>query len=161
MRKTIFILSATILLTTAVAWIGKRGNEQTYKCLIQLTNYQGEGAYVIVSLMNPEGNYERTLHIIGEDDEWYSSLSSWWMALGEKGVDATTGATVSGGERTMCVLSVDESKLNAGYKLRFETAVEGQEYNSKDVEIPLNTDNLRIGKFEGSVFIRYVRLISG
>lgn len=37
------------------------------KCMIQMTNYTGEGAYIIVSLMNTKGEYEETLQVLGKD----------------------------------------------------------------------------------------------
>jgi len=49
--------------------------------------------------------------------------------------------------------------MDQGYTLRFETAVEDQEYHKADLEIVLNQDNLKM-KHEGSGFIRYVRMIA-
>lgn len=131
-----------------------------YKCMIQLTNYTGEGAYVVISLINPKGEYEKTLHVLGDDDEWYSDIKEWWKFHGKvrADIDAVTGATISGGERSISVIEIENSKINAGYKLRFETAVEDQEYHTKDVEFDLTQENLK-GKFEGSGFIRYIRLL--
>ena len=47
--------------------------------------------------------------------------------------------------------------MNKGYKLRFETAVEDDMYNLKDVEIPLTTEGI-LTKTEGKGYIRYVKL---
>lgn len=131
-----------------------------YKCMIQLTNYTGEGAYIVVSLINPQGEYEKTLYVIGEDDEWYNTVEEWWKFYGKKrnNIDAITGATIAGGERTISVIDIEDSKIDAGYSIRFETAVEDQEYFVKDVEFPLTSEALA-GKKEGSGFIRYVRMI--
>lgn len=144
-----------------VSWTsGKVNDTKSLKCLVQLTNYQGEGAYMVVSLINPEGKYEKTLYVMGEDEEWYHDLIEWYpfFESGEEEIDAISGATVGGGERTVCVLSFDESKLDAGYKLRFETAVENQKYHADDVELPLTTENIT-GKFEGKGYIRYIRIM--
>ena len=46
--------------------------------------------------------------------------------------------------------------INAGYKLRFETAVEDKNYNEKDVEVPLTTEGMA-AKTDGTGYIRYVR----
>lgn len=131
-----------------------------YKCMIQMTNYSGEGAYIVISLINPEGDYEKTLHVKGEDDEWYNTVESWWDFYGKKrnNIDAITGATISGGERSISVIEIDNNKLDKGYKLRFETAVEDQEYYTQDVELELTSANVK-GKYEGNGFIRYVRLM--
>ena len=132
----------------------------SYKCMIQLTNYTGEGAYIVISLINPKGAYEDTLYVLGDDDEWYSDIKEWWKFQGKvrRDIDAITGATISGGERFISVINIPNEKLDAGYKLRFETAVEDQEYYTTDIEFDLTSDNVK-GKFEGAGFIRYVRML--
>jgi len=131
-----------------------------YKCMIQMSNYTGEGAYVIVSLMNPDGTYNKTLRVNGDDDEWYFDISEWWQFYGKRrtNIDAITGATIGGGQRSMCVLEVEQDKIAQGYKFRFETAVEDQQYYPADVEVEL-TQNIPTGKIEGKGFIRYIRII--
>lgn len=131
-----------------------------YKCMIQMTNYTGEGAYIVISLLNPEGEYEKTLYVKGDDDEWYNTVESWWSFYGKRrnDIDAITGATISGGERAINVIEIDNDKLDKGYKLRFETAVEDQEYYTSDVEFDLTTENMK-SKIEGNGFIRYIRMM--
>jgi hypothetical protein len=129
-----------------------------YKCLVQMSNYVGEGAYIVVSLINPKGEYEKTLYVLGDDKQWYNSLKEWHTiyAKNPKQIDGRTGATVKGGDRKVTVLEIDNSKINANYKLRFETAVEDKEYYVKDLEIPLTTESLST-KNDGTGYIRYVR----
>lgn len=132
-----------------------------YKCMIQLSNYTGEGAYIVISLINPKGDYEKTLYVQGDDSEWYNTVEDWWKNYyGKKrnNIDAITGATISGGERTISVIDIEDSKINTGYKIRFETAVEDQAYHSKDVEFELTTESVK-SKKEGTGYIRYVRMI--
>ncbi|REE08200.1 DUF2271 domain-containing protein [Winogradskyella pacifica] len=131
-----------------------------YKCMIQMTNYTGEGAYIVISLLNSEGDYVETLNVIGDDDEWYNTVESWWDFYGKKrnDIDAITGATVSGGERTINVIEIDNDKLDKGYKLRFETAVEDQDYYESDVEFELTSETIK-SKVEGKGFIRYIRMM--
>lgn len=131
-----------------------------YKCMIQMTNYTGEGAYVVISLLNPEGEYEKTLYVKGDDDEWYNTVESWWDFYGKRrtDIDAITGATISGGERAINVIEIDDNKLDKGYKLRFESAVEDQEYYTSDVEFELTSENVK-RKIEGNGFIRYIRMM--
>ncbi|OYX79734.1 MAG: flagellin biosynthesis protein FlgD, partial [Flavobacteriales bacterium 32-34-25] len=59
--------------------------------------------------------------------------------------------------RSMTTIEIDDSKINKGYKLRFESAVENQKYHVSDVEIPLSTAGIA-AKSEGKGYIRYVRL---
>lgn len=130
-----------------------------YKCLMQMTNYQGEAAYVVVSLINPKGNYEKTLHIFGSDKKWYNTLKNWDKAIkSEKNnFNGITRASISGGKRTLITISLDDSLLNKGYKIRFESAVENKNYYSSEVEIPLNIPEMT-ERIEGKGYIRFVKL---
>ncbi len=150
----------SILCMAIIAMAFTINNKSTYKCMIQLKNYTGEGAYITISLLNPKGEYEKTLYVVGDDEEWYSDIIEWWK-FQEKtraNIDAITGATVSGGGRTISLLHIDNDKIDKGYKIRFESAVEDQEYYKDDVAFELTSENLK-GKFEGNGFIRYVRLM--
>ena len=35
--------------------------------MLQMVNYTGEKAYIVVSLINPKGQYEKTLYMMGPD----------------------------------------------------------------------------------------------
>ncbi len=131
-----------------------------YKCMMQMINYTGEGAYVVISLINPEGNYEKTLYVQGDDSEWYHDIAEWWKFYGKKrtDIDAITGETITGGGREISVIEIDNDKIDSGYRIRFETAVEDQEYYTKDVEFELTSASVK-SKVEGTGFIRYVRLL--
>jgi formylmethanofuran dehydrogenase subunit A len=129
-----------------------------YKCMIQMTNYMGEEAYVVVSLINPKGAYEKTLYVLGSNKKWYPDLKEWHKALAKKSpaVSAITGASVGGGDRAVNVLDLDPATIDKGYKIRFESAVEDNKYYVKDLEVPLTTEALA-AKNEGTGYIRYVR----
>ena len=43
-----------------------------------MANYTGEKAYVVVSLINPDGKYVKTLYVQGDDPEWFPDLKNWW-----------------------------------------------------------------------------------
>ena len=161
--NTIKCKSLVALLGLAFLFFGFKVLEteaSSYKCMIQLTNYTGEGAYIVISLINPKGEYEKTLYVLGDDDEWYFDITEWWKFQGKvrADIDAVTGATISGGERSISVISIDNDKIDAGYKIRFETAVEDQEYYKDDVEFELTSESVK-GKFEGKGFIRYIRML--
>jgi hypothetical protein len=129
-----------------------------YKCMVQMTNYMGEGAYIVVSLINGKGAYEKTLYVMGSDKKWYPDVKEWHKALGKKtpNISAITGASVAGGDRGIMVLKIESSKIDKDYKLRFESAVEDKQYHVKDLEIPLTKESLT-AKSEGTGYIRYVR----
>jgi hypothetical protein len=124
-----------------------------------MSNYSGEGAYVVVSLIDPSGNYEKTLYVMGTDKKWYKSLKEWYKFYQKKPgtINGITGASVTGGDRSVTTLEIDDAKLNKGYKLRFETAVEDQKYYTNDLEVLLTTQGIA-EKTDGKGYIRYVRL---
>lgn len=132
-----------------------------YKCLIQMKNYMGNAAYMVVSLVNSKGEYEKTLCVLGPNKRWYNSLKEWHRFYSQKpvNINAVTGASISGGFRTIKVLELDKSKLNKGYKIRFETSVEDQKYYAKDLELPFSSASLN-RKSDGTGYIRYVMLRS-
>ncbi|XMO85816.1 DUF2271 domain-containing protein [Algibacter sp. AS12] len=157
LKQTKYMAFLAILVVTLFAFSPK---PNTFKCMVQMINYSGEGAYVVISLINPEGGYEQTLYVQGDDDEWYHDIAEWWRFYGKTktDIDAITGATIGGGERAINVIEIDQDKIDAGYSLRFETAVEDKEYYIKDVEFPLTTENIKL-KHEGKGYIRYVRMM--
>lgn len=133
-----------------------------YKTMIQMQNYTGKEAYIVISLINPKGQYEKTLGVLGKDNEWYNTLKEWdkFNKKKKEKLNGITGASVAGGARATRVIEFDTAKLNKGYKLRFETAVETQKYVVKDVEVPLTTATLdNKAGVKGSEYIKMVRFI--
>lgn len=133
-----------------------------YKCMIQMNSYTGKEAYVIISLINPQGQYEKTLSVLGPDSEWYNTLPEWdkFRTKKKEKLNGITGASVAGGARATRVIEFDTDKLNKGYKLRFETAVETQKYYVKDAEVPLTTAELdNKAGVKGTGYIRLIRFI--
>lgn len=131
-----------------------------YKCMIQMKNYTGEGAYIVISLLDAKNEYVQTLYVQGNDDEWYSDIPEWWKFHGKKrpDIDAITGETISGGARKITVIEIPNDKIDAGYNIRFETAVEDQEYYTDDVQFELTSATVK-SKVAGKGFIRYIRMI--
>lgn len=156
MRKIYLIIIVIVMAlshqNTAVAQAAR------YKCMIQMTNYMGEKAYLVVSLINKDGSYSKTLSVLGGDKKWYPDIKEWHKAYKKKptNISAITGASIAGGDRSVVALNLEKDKINTGYKLRFETAVEDKPYHVKDVEIPLTTGALA-AKTDGTGYIRYVR----
>ncbi|MGI4022157.1 MAG: DUF2271 domain-containing protein [Janthinobacterium lividum] len=153
--KTVLLLSVLIFAKPADSFSPAVGK---YKCMIQMTNYMGEGAYIVISLIDNKGAYEKTLYVLGSDKKWYKTLKEWNKFYLKKpaNISAITGASVTGGDRSVNVIDIENAKINAGYKIRFESAVEDKNYNVKDLEVPLTTEALS-AKNEGTGFIRYVR----
>lgn len=154
LSKIVAVLLLSFITATSLA----QRKSTKYKCMVQMTNYPGEGAYLVISLINPTGAYEKTLYVMGSDKKWYKDVKEWHKFYSKKpsNISAISGASVSGGERSVVVLELEDAKVNAGYSLRFETAVEDQKYHMKDIEFPITKENLS-GKIEGTNYIRYVR----
>ncbi len=158
-KIAIGLLSLTII---AFATFGfkKAPAPVSFKCLVQLTNYSGEGAYVVVSLIDNKGKYKKTLQVFGKEKRWYDDLPSWFKfyTTTKENVDGVTGASITAGSRKVFSINADDTVFDKGYKLRFETAVENQEYKEKDVEMDFSEAN--VGKtINGTGYIRYVKLI--
>ncbi|QCX52692.1 DUF2271 domain-containing protein [Elizabethkingia sp. JS20170427COW] len=130
-----------------------------YKCMVQMTNYNGEGAYIVVSLVNPNGQYEKTLYMLGPEKKWYDTLKQWHKEEGKTAkLNGITGASMAGGDRKIFNISIDNKYLNKGYKIRFESAVEDQKYVVSDAELNYTTAGVT-AKTEGKGYIRYVKLV--
>ena len=151
-------LFLALALLFSVSFTASAQGVTKYKCMVQMTNYTGEAAYVVVSLINPKGAYEKTLYVMGPDKKWYTHIKEWHKFNSKKpaNISAITGASVAGGDRSVTTFEIEDAKVDAGYKLRFESAVEDKEYHSKDIEIPLTKEGLS-AKTEGTNYIRYVR----
>jgi len=151
-------LVLALVLSSSVLLAQKTGSKK-YKCMVQMTNYAGEEAYIVVSLINPKGAYEETVYMMATNKKWYKDLEEWhkFQKKNPVNISAITGASVAGGDRSIKVFEIDNSKVNKGYTLRFEVAVEDKEYHVKDLEVPLTTANLS-GKVDGKGYIRYVRM---
>lgn len=155
------ILKNNLLLIAAVFFCSFQVSAQSnkYKLMLQMANYQGEKAYLVVSLINPKGEYEKTLSVLGPDKKWYDSLEEWHKAQTKKAeqLSAITGASIAGGERNITSITLDDSKFDKGYKIRIESSVENQKYYMEDAVIPLTIAGFS-EKVEGKGYIRYVKL---
>ena len=128
--------------------------------MVQLQNYTGREAYIAISLINPNGEYEKTLAILGADEEWYNTLEEWdkfRLKKSEK-LNAITFASVAPGARSTRMFEFENDKIDKGYKLRFETSVETLNYYLKDVEVDLSTAVLDSKTaIPGTGFVKIVR----
>lgn len=154
------LLKTTTIAVMAIFALSISTMAQTkYRCQIQMNSYQGEPAYLVISLIAPDGKYDKTLRVMGANKRWYPSLKEWHKAQKNKPekLDAITGASIKGGDRSVTVIELDDSKIDKGYKIRFETSVEDQEYFVDDVEIPYTKSNLT-SRVNGKGYIKSVRI---
>ncbi|MGI9525580.1 MAG: DUF2271 domain-containing protein [Weeksellaceae bacterium] len=158
-KSALFTMVTVILLSFTYK---QYADSKPYKCMVQMSNYNGEGAYVAISVVDAKNQYVKTLKVFGDDDEWFPELKNWWKSYKANkkltAVDAISGETLAGGERQIFALNIPDAYMNKGYSLRFESAVEDNSYQAKDVIIPLDSESIK-EKQEGNGYIRYVRLI--
>lgn len=149
----------SMLMIYGLMSFAQKSGSKKYKCMVQMTNYVGEEAYIVVSLVSPEGEYEKTIYMMAGGKKWYKDLKEWnkFNKRNPANLSAITGASVAGGDRSIKVFEIENAKIDKGYTLRFEVAVEDKEYHVKDLEVPLTKANLS-GKVDGDGYIRYVRL---
>lgn len=159
LNKYIFSISLIVLFTVLSSFMPSTNAK--YKCMVQLINYTGEGAYIIVSVLDEHDKYVETLRVFGDDKEWYPDLEAWYAFYEDKGenIDGITGATIAGGERSIIALEIDEKYFTGNNKIRFETAVEDQKYVMDDIKLSLDSDVLA-GKHEGEGYIRYIKILA-
>lgn len=129
------------------------------RCMVQMKNYNGHGAYIVVSLLNENKEYLKTLQVMGDDSEWYNEIEEWWSFFGKEKqqIDGITGATIAGGDRRVIAFTMPSE--NPDYFIRFETAVEEQQYYPTEIDIKIS--NLELSeKYRGDGFIRYITFIA-
>ena len=73
MKKKYLITALVAVVALLTASFVQQTTSKKYKCLIQLTNYKGDGAYIVASLINPQGKYEQTLQVLGDDPLWQAA----------------------------------------------------------------------------------------
>lgn len=161
MKKFTLIALISLGLFTLTSYV-TQNKSKTYKCLIQLKNYEGEGAYIVASIIDSQGNYVKTLQVFGDDPEWYHDLTQWWNYYKDSkdDIEAITGATISGGERKIKMISIDDDFVDNGYFIRFESIVEQQNYYPDDIHFEITQELLNGKKIEGKGYIRYIRIIN-
>ena len=155
--KLMLSVFAALFISTAIS-----AQTTKYKVMLQMDAYTGKKAYVIISLMNPQGGYDKTLSVLGDDNEWYNTLKEWdkFRKKKKEKLSGITGASVAAGARATRVIEFETAKLEKGYKIRFESAVETQKYHAKDAEIALSSAALDNKEgVKGNGYIKAVRFI--
>ena len=147
-------------ITSFKSYLNNSIGNKTFKCLIQLKNYEQDGAYLVATLVKPNGDYEKSLSVNGDDLEWLEDLTSWWGFYEDKqeNINAITGESILSGERKQFRFKLDSTLLDRGYKIRFESIVEDHKYYKKDVEVDFSKENLG-KKIKGNGYIRFIKII--
>lgn len=136
------------------------------KCMMQMIEYRGEGAYINVSVVDQEGRYLKTIYVMGNDKSWFSEMPSFWKHLRANDlytdeafyplIDGITGATISGGERRVLRLSIPKNLIKTTHALRFETAVEDKIYYQDDIQFSLGEAAFS-QRYQGQGYIKSIQ----
>ena len=107
----------------------------------ELTNYGGDGAYLVLYLTDAAGRYAGTLWVAGGKSKYYDSLAGWYRATGgdPAQIDGITGASVGAGRTLEITLDLADALFDAGYVLHVDAAVEDMRDSPDDVAVPLTT----------------------
>jgi len=158
-----------ILLMSFILFFFPIDKEVEIKCLVEIMDYRGEGAYFVISVLDEEENYIKTVYVFGDDKSWFSEMKAFWIHLRKNNlfsdedfyplIDGISGPTISGGERRVFQIKIPQNLFNNGYRLRFETAVEDKAYHMNDINIALNTESLKQTHM-GQGFIKKIQFIA-
>lgn len=106
----------------------------------QLSNYGGDGAYVVTYVTDRAGHYQGTLWMAGNKVKYYRHLRDWYRLTGGGArVDGVTGASVGAGKTLRVTVDVANALIDAGYEVHIDTAVEKMSENPSEVIAPLTT----------------------
>ena len=161
-----FVLNFCLLLISLS--LSPKKESISVKCMIEMKDYSGEGAYINISVVKKE-NYLKTLYVLGNDKAWFSEMKSFWKYIRDNKlyldedfypiIDGISGATISGSQKRVIILKIPKSFLNKNHQLRFETAVEDEGYFVNDVNFILSEKGLN-KSYEGQGFIQNIKFIS-
>lgn len=136
------------------------------KCMVEIVNYTGQGAYIAISIIDKSEKYIKTVYVFGNDKSWFSEMKLFWRNLRENNlfldkdfyplVDAISGPTISASETRMFQFKIPKNLFNSNYNLRIETAVEDKGYYVNDININLNPENLK-KIYQGEGFINEIQ----
>lgn len=157
LNKTASLAISALLATGMVAASATAAYAKTVPILVQLDNYTGEKAYFVAYLVDAKGKYQKTLWLSGNEQKYFPDLPNWWKYLSRnpQELDGITGASTASGDRNIIKIEIEDEFIDAGYKLRIETAVEDQQHHPLDVEVEFSIANAK-QKIAGTGYVRTV-----
>lgn len=132
---TTALAAATALVVPGLA----EAREITFETTLK--NYGGDGAYVVIYVVDAAGAYKGTLWMAGGKAKYYRHLSDWQAASGgaRTEIDGITGASVGAGRTLKITADLADALIDGGFEIRVDTAVEDMRDNPSDVAAPLTT----------------------
>lgn len=130
--------AAAVFLATALAVPGL-AYAKDLTIAAQIANYRGPNAFFAIYVTKPDGSYDSTLWVAGQNQRYYRHLRNWVRGISTAGgnLDGISGASVGSGQTLSVHASVADALIDAGYQIHVDSAVEnGGEY-ANDVVVPL------------------------
>ena len=104
----------------------------------QLHNYGGQGAYLAIYLVNPQGQCASTLWVAGRKAKYHKHLSDWKRLCGNASINGITGTSVGAGRTLKVTLDLADALIDAGYEIRVDASVENMRDSPSEVRVPLS-----------------------
>jgi len=101
--------------------------------------YRGPNTFLAIYVTKPDGSYDSTLWVAGQNPRYYRHLRNWVRGISAVGgnIDGISGASVGAGQTLTVHASLADTMIDAGYQIHVDSAVEnGGEY-ANDVVLPL------------------------
>ncbi len=135
-KLTLTLALAATMALPAIA----QAHEVTFTTVLK--NYNGEGAYAALYLVDAKGVYQRTLWVAGKKSKYYKHLPDWARGSGlrKSEYDGVTGASVLSRGSLVVTAEIADELFDAGYEVRIDTAVEDLRDNRADASIALTTN---------------------
>jgi hypothetical protein len=131
-------IAAALVLATALAMPGLAyAKDLTIEA--QIAAYRGPNTFLAIYVTKPDGSYDSTLWVAGQNQRYYRHLRNWVRGISSVGgnIDGISGASVGAGQTLTVHASLADSMIDAGYQIHVDSAVEnGGEY-ANDVVMPL------------------------
>ncbi|MDP2079727.1 MAG: DUF2271 domain-containing protein [Pseudotabrizicola sp.] len=134
MKSTLALLALTTALTLPGLAVARPVTLTT-----TLSNYGGDGAYLVLYVTDPSGAYAGTLWMAGDKSKYYEHMSDWYRATGgdPAQINGITGASVGAGRTLEITLDLQDALFDAGYTLHIDAAVEDMRDSPREVSVPL------------------------
>lgn len=138
-RNALAALALTTALTMPVLAMAK-----PVTLTVDLSNYGGNGAYLVLYVTNAQGAYVGTLWMAGGKSKYYQHLANWYRATGGSPaeIDGITGASVGPGRSLEISVDLADALFDAGYTLHVDAAVEDMRDSPNEIAVPLTNSGV-------------------
>ncbi|MBS7792671.1 DUF2271 domain-containing protein [Roseococcus sp. SDR] len=141
MNKMVATLGLAATLALPAMAFAPAAEARSVTLTTQLRPYGGNGAYLAIYLVDPQGRFHSTLRVAGTKTKYHTHLSAWARGRAAEAarIDGITGASVGSGRTLSVTVDIADALIDAGYQIRVDTAVEDGRDNPGEVTVPLTS----------------------